>query len=278
MTGSAQVTHAMLVVHGAGRDAAVTFTAMMQAAGKAGANVDQTMVLAPWFKTAQDSPAAGEAVWSSGGWKIGDPSTGGGASVSSFEATDDLLYTWADRAKFPNLRWITVVGHSAGGQFTDRYATFGQAPSHVPGLLINFVVGNPSSFVYFDDRRPNGDPSDCQDFDRYKYGMAGRSGYVAQLSPRQALTTFLSRRVTILNGSADTQQNGDMDAGCGGMLQGANRLARGENFFTRMRGIAPAAPHDRIVVPGVSHDHYALFEDSRAATVLFGTTPASARE
>jgi site-specific recombinase XerD len=141
MTGSAQVTHAMLVVHGAGRDAAVTFTAMMQAAGKAGANVDHTMVLAPWFKTAQDSPSSGEAVWSSGGWKIGDASTGGGGEpISSFQATDDLLYTWADRAKFPNLRWITVVGHSAGGQFTDRYATFGQAPSHVPGLLVSFVV------------------------------------------------------------------------------------------------------------------------------------------
>jgi pimeloyl-ACP methyl ester carboxylesterase len=278
MTGSARVTHAMLVVHGAGRDAAVTFTGMMQAAVKAGADVEQTMVLAPWFKTAQDSPASGEAVWSSGGWKIGDPSTGrGGEPISSFQVADDLLYTWADRTRFPNLRWVTVVGHSAGGQFTDRYATFGQAPGRVPGVLVNFIVANPSSFVYFDQQRPNGNPSSCAGYDTYKYGMAGRSGYVAQMSPRQALTTFLSRRVSILNGSADTVQNGDMDEGCGGMLQGANRLARGENFFARMRSIAPSAPHDRIVVPGVTHDHYALFEDPRSATVLFGTT-APARE
>ncbi|HEY1973001.1 MAG TPA: hypothetical protein VGH89_33970 [Pseudonocardia sp.] len=271
MTGSPQVTHAMLVVHGAGRDAAVTFTGMLQAAAKAGANLASTMVLTPWFKTAQDSPAAGEAVWSSGGWKIGDESTGGGASVSSFQIADDLLFTWADRARFPNLRWITVVGHSAGGQFTDRYATFGQAPSHIP-VLVNFVVANPSSFVYFTPQRPNRDPSACPGFDAYKYGMAGRTGYVAHITPQQALTSFLSRRVTILQGGADTVNNGDEDVSCAGMLQGPNRLARGQNFFTLIRRIAPWAPHDRIVVPGVDHDHYALFDDPRAATVLFGTT------
>jgi hypothetical protein len=278
MTGSAQVTHAMLVVHGAGRDAAVTFTGMMHAATQAGANIENTMVLAPWFKTAQDSPATSEALWSSGGWKTGDTSInhagsgGGGVSVSSFEVTDDLLYTWADRSRFPNLRWITVVGHSAGGQFTDRYATFGQAPSHIPGVLVNFVIANPSSFVYFDQRRPNGDGASCAGYNTYKYGMADRSGYVAAMTPRQALTTFLSRRVSILNGGADTVNNGDEDVSCAGILQGANRLARGQNFFALMRRLAPSAPHDRIVVPGVSHDHYALFDDPRCATVLFGTS------
>jgi hypothetical protein len=278
MTGSAQVTHAMLVVHGAGRDAAVTFTGMVHAATKAGANLANTMVLAPWFKTSQDSPGAGEAVWSSGGWKIGAESTGGGAPVSSFHIADDALYTWADRSRFPNLRWITVVGHSAGGQFTDRYATFGLAPSRIPGVLVNFVIANPSSFVYFTPQRPNGDPSSCPGFDTYKYGMVGRSGYVAHMTPQQALTTFLSRRVTIVNGGADTVNNGDEDVSCAGMLQGANRLARGANFFTLIRRIAPWAPHDRIVVPGVTHDHYALFDDPRSASVLFGTTTPASRD
>lgn len=275
--GSAQVTHAMIVIHGTGRNAAGYFTGMMNAATKAGVSA-HTMVLTPFFKTDQDKPAADEARWTSGGWKIGDAAEKP-SGVSSFAVLDALLMTLADKSRFPNLSWVTLVGHSAGAQFAQRYAAFGLAPNVARGLSINFVVANPSSYLYFDQDRPgkNGSafavPSGAKcEYNEYKYGMSGRTGYVAKLTPQQAFSQYAARRVTYLQGGADTVQNGDMDAGCEAMLEGPNRLTRGAYYFARVRQLAPSAPHDRIVVPNIAHDHDAMFEAPQAQPVLFGTT------
>jgi hypothetical protein len=288
MAGSPAVTHALVVVHGDGRDPIATFTGMMAAADSSGVTA-HTLVLAPWFKSSQDEPGAGEASWSSEGWKSGDGAVSP-SGLSSFAVMDDLVATLADRTRFPRLSWVTVTGHSAGGQFTDRYATFGLGPNSLPGVLVTYVIANPSSFVYFDAARPDAarpdadatssmtaDASSCPAYDNYKYGLRGRRGYVAQLTPQQALTQFVSRRVTILSGAADTTQNGDMDASCAAMMEGPNRASRAANFFTRIHSVYPGAPHDRIVVPGTGHDHYALFGSPVASSVLFGPghTPAT---
>lgn len=37
--------------------------------------------------------------------------------VSSFAAIDEVLHILADKTLFPNLTRVTIVGHSAGGQF-----------------------------------------------------------------------------------------------------------------------------------------------------------------
>jgi pimeloyl-ACP methyl ester carboxylesterase len=282
MSGSRAVTRALVVVHGTGRNPVSTFTGMMRAATEAGV-LAHTLVLAPFFKTSEDSPSDRDATWTSGGWKVGDGAVEP-SGLSSFAAMDEIVTSLADRSRFPNLTHITVVGHSAGGQFTQRYAAFGLAPGVVRGVGVNFVVANPSSYVYLDPARPEPDgggfrtPSGgaCPDYDTYKYGLAGRGGYPGRLTPEQARATYLSRRVTILNGGADTVQNGDMDTDCGAMLQGPNRAARGANFYRRIHGLYPNAPHDRIVVPGVDHDHYALFESPLALGALFGHGAASA--
>jgi hypothetical protein len=276
LTGSARPTHAIVVIEGGGRDAKFTFTGMMQAAQKSGV-ADSTMVIAPWFKTAKDNPGAKEARWTNGGWKIGDPAQGP-SPLSSFTVVDQLLATLATKSRFPRLAWSTLTGHSSGGQFTDRYASFSRVPSALPKMLVTYIVANPSSFLYFDNERPVGpdgafavpNTSSCPNYNTYKYGMQSRNNYTLNVSPSDAERMFLARRVTILNGSADDFQNGDMDATCGGNLQGATRVVRGANFFARMHRIAPGAPHDRIVVPGVDHDHLALYDSAEASTVLFG--------
>jgi hypothetical protein len=155
-------------------------------------------------------------------------------------------------------------------------------------MLVTYVIANPSSFLYFDNQRPVGEggsfavpnTSSCPNYNTYKYGMQNRNNYTLKVSPAAAERMFLTRRVTILNGGADSFQNGDMDASCGGNLEGQSRVVRGANFFARMRSIAPGAPHDRIVVPGVDHDHLALYDSAQASTVLFGpghSTSADAR-
>jgi hypothetical protein len=278
ITGSAAATHAVVVIHGTGRNAAGYFASMMSAATKAGV-VGHTLVIAPWFKTRKDKPNRDEAVWTSDGWKQGDAATKP-TGVSSFAVTDHLLATLADRVLFPNLRWITVSGHSAGGQFTQRYATFGLAPNRLPGIFVNFVAANPSSFLYFSPIRPsrNGgfatpSASACPGFDNYKYGLAKRSGYVAALTPVQAERSYVSRRVTLLTGGSDTTDNGDEDTTCQAMLEGSNRAKRSANYFAYIRTIAPNAPHNRVVIPGVGHDGDAMFASLLAWPSLFGVQP-----
>jgi pimeloyl-ACP methyl ester carboxylesterase len=121
VSGSAAVTRAVIVVHGTSRDANGYYTHMMNAATQAGVT-NQTMVLAPHFEVSGDTPA-GTLTWPSNeGWKQGDTPTTG---VSSFTVIDQLIGSLADPARFPHLTHITLAGHSAGGQFTQRYAAFG---------------------------------------------------------------------------------------------------------------------------------------------------------
>lgn len=273
-SGSARVTHAVIVVHGTGRNAAHYYANMLAAAAQAGV-LDTTIVLAPLFKTSQDNPGAEQLTWTSGGWKIGDAAEAKG--VSSFSVMDDLITTLANKKRFPNLKWITVTGHSAGGQFTQRYAAFGVAPNYVRGTVVDFVVANPSSYTYFDGARPSKDGSrfsvptgsSCP-YDDYKYGMGGRTGYVARLAPREALHQFTSRRITYLSGGADSVQNGDMDTDCGAMAQGPNRVTRSAYFFARIKQLAPTAPQQRVVVPGIAHDSDGMYQSAQARPVLFG--------
>ena len=54
---------------------------------------------------------------------------------------------------FPNLKTVVVVGHSAGGQFVNRYAA-GGAGCPNPLVEVRYVIMNPSSYLYVDDLGP----------------------------------------------------------------------------------------------------------------------------
>jgi len=82
-------------------------------------------------------------------------------TVSSFAAMDVLLETLCDRKRFPNLDKVIVTGHSAGGQFVQRWGVssdswcFGDG-SHLSGgtfPTIKLVPANPRSYAYLDGRR-----------------------------------------------------------------------------------------------------------------------------
>lgn len=281
MSGSSAVTQAVIVVHGTGRNANGYFASVMAAAQKSGVT-KHTMVIAPWFKTSEDSPAEGEATWTSAAWKIGD-SAQSPSGLSSFLVMDQLIATLADKTRFPNLKDVVVTGHSAGGQFTQRYAAFGLAPNVLHGIRVTYVPANPSSYVYFTSARPSGDGfatpvGSCSEYDTYKYGLKGRKGYPAKLSTSQVAANYASRKVTIVNGGADTFDNGDLDKDCGAMLEGKNRAARGANFLNYIHRIAPATAttQKRIVVAGVDHDGDAIYNDPAVRAALFTTSSPGA--
>ena len=61
-----------------------------------------------------------------------------------------------------------LAGFSAGGQLVQRYAAVGKGSD----IDLRYVVGRPSSFLYFGAARPEA-TTGCADFNRWKYGLDG---------------------------------------------------------------------------------------------------------
>lgn len=279
MTGSDAVTRAVVVVHGGARHAKQDYQEMMTAAGADAWADEHTIVLAPWFPTAADEPGSHHAYWDAQGWKIGANAIAP-AGLSSFAVMDSLLASLADPQRFPRLTHITMAGHSSGGQFTQRYAAFGQAPNWLHRISFTYAPMNPSSYVYFDAQRPDTHgmfhlPNEvsCPNYNDYKYGLQARTGYVAELTATQASAQYASRQVTLFNGSQDDYQNGDMDNDCAAMLEGPDRATRGANYVNYIHNRYPNAPHTRVVIAGVGHHSKEMFTSPLAQTALFGIQP-----
>src|SRR4029077_6151252 len=120
--------------------------------------INDTVVISPRIASnngsCKDELAANEVSWSCGGdsWK-----SGGNASsnpeLSSFDFVDDILRKLANKKVFPNLQAIVVAGHSAGGQFANRYSMANKVHGTL-GVPISYVVANPSSYAWPDATRP----------------------------------------------------------------------------------------------------------------------------
>lgn len=79
-------------------------------------------------------------------------------TVSSFDVLDQMLGILTDRDLYPNLNKISILGHSAGGQMVQRYAIMSLLAAaydedDVDWIDMQFVVANPSSYTYLDERR-----------------------------------------------------------------------------------------------------------------------------
>src|SRR5215467_1026959 len=141
------ITRALIMVHGAGRNADHYFETSTAAGFLAGA-LDNTIIVAPHFIAGQDKPAANEVMWPEGqnSWRSGGMSPTN-PTISSFDFLDEIVRKLADKKVFPNLTKIVVAGHSAGGQVATRYEmtskTFG-----TPGVSITYVVANPSTYAW----------------------------------------------------------------------------------------------------------------------------------
>ncbi|MGH9383170.1 MAG: hypothetical protein ACRD2N_02610 [Vicinamibacterales bacterium] len=121
------ITSALVMIHGAGRDAHNYFQHALAGTFLAGA-LETTIVVSPRFASndgagCRDTIAPQELEWQCGGperW-----TAGGGAvdntKVTSFDVADEIVRKLARKDIFPNLRTIGVAGHSAGGQFVSRY-------------------------------------------------------------------------------------------------------------------------------------------------------------
>ncbi len=140
---NAAVSRALIMVHGGERDANRYYETAVAAAFLAGV-LNTTVVVAPRYPADDDARAVDEVLWSAGGQ---DTWRGGGRSpmnpsLTSFDVMDDIVTRLATKKNFPNLTTIVVAGHSAGGQFVNRYAMANKVhDAHV--VRLSYVVASP---------------------------------------------------------------------------------------------------------------------------------------
>ena len=238
-----RITRALIMVHGAGRNADHYFETAMAAAFLAGA-LDNTIVIAPRYITRADSATThqGEVVWSSAAnnWRSGGFSTTD-PQLTSFDFLDRMVRLLADKKTFPSLAKVVVAGHSAGGQVATRYAMANKIDP-VPGIAMSYVVANPSSYAWPVAERPlpvghadpvgadkealgedgekvNGnfqfgpfDTTKAPSFNRWPAGLDSLAGYTAGMSPDQLRKNLVSRTTTYLLGQVDVLPLGDSTA------------------------------------------------------------------
>lgn len=278
------VQRAILVLHDANRDAEFQAQTVLSAVAAAGGDVraSTTLVVAPWFilpNTTLPStfPTQSLLSWTDAGYMSGYNATAGGA-VSSFRAIDQMLARFADKKAFPALRSVFVIGHSAGGQTTQRYAVAGRMPrqwqSTDPNLI--FAIANPSTYAYFTANRPKVaggfgpfNANNCADFDQWKYGLGDMPVYFSDVTTTSLAQEYLVRDVTYVLGTADNDPASDsMDKSCCAQAQGNTRLVRGRAYVDYLKTLSLPDKHALCEVAGVGHDTAAMLNSNCLLSIL----------
>lgn len=301
------ITRALIMVHGTNRNADRYFMSALSSTFLANA-IGTTEVIAPWIRSNERgctdklgdnevSYSCGGDSWRSGGNAVNFP------EITSFDFVDAILKKLADKKNFPNLKAIVVAGHSAGGQFVNRYEMANKVHDTL-GVPVQYVVANPSSYAWPDSTRPMpvddampdnakaawnseavhtkfsfgpytpaaGDTraqSCAQTYDNWPYGIAKRdTGYTKGMSDDQLKKQLVSRPTTYLLGQVDVLPLGGFDSGCAAMAQGATRRARGEAFVKfineKLGGTSKA-----IIIPECGHNDRCIYTTDEALGVLF---------
>ena len=280
-----RIESAVIVIHGVSRNGAGYFAAADKLRRERIGHIDDTLVIAPNFFVAADAsrqPLEGMPVWAERrGWGAGWNASNWPRPLSSFEVIDDLLQTLSERARFPRLERIALAGHSAGAQLVHRYAALNRIDEKLggAGIRIRYLVANPSSYLYFtrDRAQASGfkayDRTLCPGYDRYRHGIENLPPYGAGATGAALFRQYAARDVTYLLGTLDNDpKHPQLDKSCGGLAQGAHRLARGRNYVRYERELAGSQVklnHRAYEVVGVGHQQSRMFGSKCAARVLF---------
>jgi pimeloyl-ACP methyl ester carboxylesterase len=195
-------------------------------------------------------------------------------ALSSYAALDEIVARLGDRRQFPNVQQIVIVGHPGGAQVVQRYALLSpdQPALQAAGVNVRYVIANPSSYAYFDERRPVAfSHAGCPDYNRWKYGLSDLPAYAEGQTPQQLKEKYAQRNIVYLLGQQDNDPNHPaLDKRCEARAQGPNRLARGRNYFDYLQRLYPQGLNQQLIeVPGVGHDGDAMLVSPQGQAVLF---------
>ncbi|SOV06037.1 uncharacterized protein UDID_03442 [Ustilago sp. UG-2017a] len=220
----ADAESAFIIIHGINRNANAYWTILNNAwakardAGLGSARPNSIRVAPLFFSTLEDAKAydAGQLGWGdSNAWTAGEGSTHpAGSGVSSFAVLDMFLDRFSDKGAYPKMKTITFVAHGGGAQMLQRYAVLGKSNPDPTRLSVRYVVGDPSSELYFTPDRPVGvDTASCPTWNDYRYGINKYTAPYAELSASRApalFRSYVSKEVRYVVGFADeASENGD---------------------------------------------------------------------
>ena len=295
---NAKITRALIMVHGAARNPDHYFQTATAAGFLANA-LDNTVIIAPRFAAGRDSLAPNEVEWPErrDSWRSGGMSPSN-PTISSFDFVDELLRELANKKVFPNLTKIVVAGHSAGGQFANRYEMSNKVHGTLGNVQVSYVIANPSSYAWPAAVRPlptgDANPVDAYKaslephaeevhsnytygafdstkaptYDKWPAGLEDRSGYTASMSDAQLTKNLVERPATYLLGQVDVLPLGGFDSSPSAMAQGPTRRARGEAFFKYVNGTL-GAKHKAIIVPECGHNDRCIYTTDVVFPVIF---------
>lgn len=291
------ITHVLVMVHGAARNADDYFTTAMASAFVAGA-LETALVISVRMASndgqrCRDTLDSQEISWNCSTWRSGGPSLSH-PDVTSFHFLDEILTKVARRDVFPNLGHIVVTGHSAGGQVTNRYQMSNRVHDAL-GVPVTYVVSNPSSYAYPGPERPTpaawsltanapgyipevregtptfrpmGDGWGCTAYDQWPYGFQNRTGYSEGLSDDQIRRQIAARPLTYLMGEVDILPLSGFDWSCSAMFQGPTRLARSQAFARYVNEHLGGA-QEVVVVVGCGHNNRCVYTSDEGVRLLF---------
>lgn len=297
------IRRALIMVHGTLRNPDHYFRSATAAGFIAGA-LDDTVIIAPGFRSSQgkycqDHLAPHEVSWSCGGdsWRSGGNAVSD-PSLTSFDFVDQIMRELANKKKFPNMAIIVIAGHSAGGQFVSRYEMANRVGDTL-GVPVRYVIANPSSYAWPDATRalPVGDgapaaavagwnkedphtdfsygkpdASKAPTYDIWPYGLEKRtSGYTKDMSDEQLRHQLASRDAYYFLSQVDTLPLGGFDGSPNAMIQGATRRARGEAFVKYLREHMGATHTNIMIVPECGHNDRCVYTTDDELKVIFPT-------
>lgn len=188
LTNQQNVTNALIVQHGFLRNANQYFCdaygSLVNVTNKNSGidpsvwTMNDTIIIAPQFVSPGDVcwDRLGEAhivnisdpdtlcelpLWNSSSWVIGNMSltsvnssvNGNDTYIYSFDVFNYIISRLENMNYFPNLKNITFFGFSAGGQSVQRYLIYPRYDVGNKPVPVNYVISDPSAYVYFDEYR-----------------------------------------------------------------------------------------------------------------------------
>ena len=284
-----KIKQLIIYIHGARRNG-LEYYEWGEAAVKAENKDESTLFISPQFTSLKDlddhNHNENHLFWANNNWRIGDESVSSKKrkmveAFSSFSLVDSMIARVCDSKLFPKLKKVIVIGHSAGGQFVSRYAGMTPMPNILRGYKFRFIIMNPSTYLYLDDRRPvkivnnltfsRPDTTGCSNFNEYPRGFENLNPYASKIGVETIKQQFLNRDIAFILGGSDVDMNDpSLDKSCSGNLQGRFRLERGQFYYAYLQLFSKKGKVHKVdVVPNVAHSGEKMIASKAATWYLF---------
>ncbi len=286
----------ILSIHSSNHDAYMAYNNIKALVDKYNLT-DSVLIIAPQFLMAEhvsDIKSANLIYWGVSPFRGSSVAkvTPNGADfrISAYTILENIISDLSEKRVFPNIKSITIIGHSAGGQLVNRFAASNTVEdTHVrpTGIKMRYIVMNPSSYVYMSPKRAikgsmkkftvpdaktiNSNPG----YDNYGYGLTKLYAYHRHkgLTREKIRQQYKRRNIIYMLGVKDAVPDASMSIHPSAMLQGPNRLKRGLIYYDHL--IDEFGPeiknrHKLVIIRNVGHSGRSMILSPLGAKNIIG--------